>query len=218
MSQEVILMERLRYTNLINILKDNKIKVIFPSVLLSATLVLGGCSVAPENSQDTSSNEIITSAITDGAGMVASEVNTVSTETYEKVMNADTVVEKSISGTIELASSISNATDEYKQSEQYKEDVERLKTEFNSLVDWLQGKTEIHGYTINDVGSTTIQAAKDAISYIDGVIESYIPDYKEKAKEKAAELGDFAWDKATDAGAWVLNKGEEFADEVERKR
>ena len=214
-------MDKLQYTNFINILKNNKIKIIFPSVVLSATLVLGGCSSVPENENvDTGSSDIVSSVVADGADQIAivfDEETSVINRINEKISDADTVVEKSITGTIELAKSISSATDEYRQTEQYKQDVERLKTEFDTLVNWVLGKTEIDGYTIKDVGNETIDLAKEAISYIDEVIESYIPDYKDKAKEKLSELGDTAWDIATDLGALGYDKAQEFKDDVLEK-
>lgn len=210
-------MEMLRYTEFINMLKNNKIKIIFPSIMLSATLVLGGCSADIKNEDvDVSSNDALISVIDEGTSLATNQ-GIESAEEHEESLDADTVVEKAISGTIDLADTISEASDEFKQSEAYQQSVERLKTEFNTLVDWLMGKTEINGYTIKDVSSETVSMAKNAVTYVDGVIESYIPDYKDKAKEKLNELADTGWDLATDAGAWLLNKGQEFADEVQEK-
>ena len=205
-------MTNFRYSNLIEELKGRKCKLILPTLALSTTLVLSGCgSMATENANVSNEDDIVTNEQT-------MEEDNIFNDVYEKSKDADTAVERSITGTIELASSIANATDEYKETKEYKQDVERLKDEFDTLVNWLLGKTEIDGYTIKDVGSKTVSLAKDAVSSIDGVIESYIPDYKDKAKKKLSELGDFAWDKATDGGAWLLNKGEEFANEVKEKR
>ena len=206
-------MKDFRYTDIANMLKKNKIKVICPSVFLSATLVLGGCSAAESqdavntNSDEATMEEVVTNDETSKLG----EIN-------EKIADADTVVEKSITGTIELAKTVAEATDEFKQTEEYQQTKEQLINEFDTLVNWLLGNTEIDGYTINDIGSDTVDLAKDAVSYIDDVIESYIPEYKDKAKEKLSALGEFIWDKSTDVGAWLLNKGEEFADDVNEKR
>lgn len=184
-------------------------------IALSVTLAMGisGCTSEKESDSTTVTSTEVTSAETNE---VSEESNMV-IDAYEKSMEADTRVEQSITGTMELAKSISEATDEYRNTEQYKQDVERLKTEFDTLVNWLLGKTEIDGYTVKDVGTETVDLAKDALSYMDGVIESYIPDYKDKAKEKLSELGDFLWDKGTDFGAYLLNKGEEFANDVKEK-
>ena len=214
MSQEVILVDRFRYTKLINILKDNKIKVIFPSVLLSATLVLSGCATNEVEVTDTNNEQSIEETVTnEESNNVAGAITNIT----DKASEADTVVEGAISGTIELAKSVAGATDEYRQTEEYQQDVEQLKAEFDALVNFILGRAEYNGYKISDVGSDVVDYAKEAVSYIDGVIESYIPDYKDKAKEKLSELGSFAWDKGTDAGAWLLNKGEEFASEVKEK-
>ncbi len=209
-------MDNFRYTKVLEALKNKKWKVIVPTVFLSATLVLSGCATTEKTDENISNDvavETTTEEVIEESNGFVDAVN----DAYEKSMEADTMVQQAITGTMELGKSIVNATDEYRQTETYKEDVARLKTEFDAIVNFLLGKTEINGYTIKDVGSETLETAKDAVSYLDGVIESYIPDYKDKAKEKLSELGNLAWDKATDFGAILYNKGQDFKDEVLEK-
>ena len=189
-------------------------------ITLAVTLSLGvvGCSNSNENTSGVASYETSNMEQNVEPEMSEStEESNIVIDAYEKSMEADTAVQQSITGTIELTKSIAEATDEYRATEEYQQNVEQLKTEFDALVNWLLGKTEIDGYTIKDVGNETITLAKDGLSYMDGVIESYIPDYKDKAKEKLSELGNFLWDKTTDLGASALDKGQEWIDEVKEK-
>lgn len=189
-------------------------------ITLAVTLSLGvtGCSNSNENTSGVASYETSNMEQNVEPEMSEStEESNIVIDAYEKSMEADTAVQQSITGTIELTKSIAEATDEYRTTEEYQQNVEQLKTEFDALVNWLLGKTEIDGYTIKDVGNETVTLAKDGLSYMDGVIESYIPDYKDKAKEKLSELGNFLWDKTTDLGASALDKGQEWIDEVKEK-
>lgn len=172
-------------------------------ITLVVTLSLGvaGCSNSNENTSGVASYE--TSSMEQNVEPEMSESTEESNiviDAYEKSMEADTAVQQSITGTIELTKSIAEATDEYRATEEYQQNVEQLKTEFDALVNWLLGKTEIDGYTIKDVGNETVTLAKDGLSYMDGVIES-----------------NFLWDKTTDLGASALDKGQEWIDEVKEK-
>ena len=203
-------------------IKDKLLDVLKKAVpiTLAVSLSLGvvGCSSSKENTSGAASYETSTeSEDTQSSVAETTEETNMVVDAYEKSMDADTAVEQSITGTMELAKSVSEATDEYRATEEYQQNVEALKTEFDTLINWLLGKTEIDGYTIQDVGNGTIDLAKDAVYYVDGVIESYIPDYKDKAKEKLSELGNFLWDKTTDLGASALDKGQEWIDEVKEK-
>lgn len=172
-------------------------------ITLAVTLSLGvaGCSNSNENTSGVASYETSSTEQNVEPEMNEStEESNIVIDAYEKSMEADTAVQQSITGTIELTKSIAEATDEYRATEEYQQNVEQLKTEFDALVNWLLGKTEIDGYTIKDVGNETVTLAKDGLSYMDGVIES-----------------NFLWDKTTDLGASALDKGQEWIDEVKEK-
>ena len=177
------------------------------SLILAGTLsmTLVGCVSNDTKTDDSGSeipkeqpNEGVRGALDNVAESAGSAVN----DEYEKV-KGDNAVEAAITVMIDGAEKVGNATEEYKQTEEYQEAKEQVISNFD---------------TIHDVSDTTKEKAKSALNTLDGYIEKNIPDYKEKAKEKLKKAGDWIWDKSTDAGAYIKDKGSEWLDEVRSKQ
>ncbi len=192
------------------------------SLILAGTLsmTLVGCVSNDTKTDDSGSeipkeqpNEGVRGALDNVAESAGSAVN----DEYEKV-KGDNAVEAAITVMIDGAEKVGNATEEYKQTEEYQEAKEQVISNFDTLLGFCFNNKEIDGYTIHDVSDTTKEKAKSALNTLDGYIEKNIPDYKEKAKEKLKKAGDWIWDKSTDAGAYIKDKGSEWLDEVRSKQ
>lgn len=191
-------------------------KKLFSLVLagtLSMTLV--GCGANEVNNTENTNttneqpNEEATNNVVDG-------VKKTVTDEYDKIQG-DNAVEAAITVMIDGAEKVGNATDEFKQTEEYQEAKKELVSNFDTLLGFCFNDQEIDGYTIHDVSDNVKEKAKSALTTLDGYIEKNIPDYKDKAKEKLKEAGAWLYDKSTDLGAYVKEKGSEWLDEVEEK-
>lgn len=187
------------------------------SLILAGTLsmTLVGCGAnevnTAENTNTTNEqpNEEATNNVVDGVK------NAVSDE-YDKIQG-DNAVEAAITVMIDGAEKVGNATEEFKQTEEYQDAKEQLVSNFDTLLGFCFNDQEIDGYTIHDVSDNVKDKAKSALTTLDGYIEKNIPDYKEKAKEKLEKAGAWLYDKSTDLGAYVKEKGSAWLDDVEEK-
>lgn len=191
-------------------------KKLFSLVLagtLSMTLV--GCGANEVNNTENTNttneqpNEEATNNVVDG-------VKKTVTDEYDKIQG-DNAVEAAITVMIDGAEKVGNATDEFKQTEEYQDAKEQLVSNFDTLLGFCFNDQEIDGYTIHDVSDNVKEKAKSALTTLDGYIEKNIPDYKEKAKEKLEKAGAWLYDKSTDLGAYVKEKGSTWLDDVEEK-
>lgn len=137
-------------------------------------------------------------------------------EEYDKVEGSN-AVEAAITIMTDSASELANATDEVKQTESYQKTKEEAMDNFDTIFNFLFNGEEINGYTVNDVSDSTVEMAKKSLGTLDSYIESYIPEYKEKAKEKLSDAGEWLWDKSTDLGAYVMDKGANWLDDAKEK-
>lgn len=178
---------------------------------LSFTLV--GCGV---NETKNSNEENITNEQSvDDVAVSTEEKNFVEKE-YDKVEGSN-AVEAAITIMTDSASELANATEEVKQTESYQKTKEQAMDNFDTIFNFLFNGEEINGYTINDVSDSTVEMAKNSLGTLDSYIESYIPEYKEKAKEKLSDAGEWLWDKSTDLGAYVMDKGTNWLDDAKEK-
>lgn len=178
---------------------------------LSFTLV--GCGV---NETKNSNEENITNEQSvDDVAVSTEEKNFVEKE-YDKVEGSN-AVEAAITIMTDSASELANATDEVKQTESYQKTKEEAMDNFDTIFNFLFNGEEINGYTVNDVSDSTVEMAKNSLGTLDSYIESYIPEYKEKAKEKLSDAGEWLWDKSTDLGAYVMDKGANWLDDAKEK-
>ena len=191
-------------------------KKLFSLVLagtLSMTLV--GCGANEVNNTENTNttneqpNEEATNNVVDG-------VKKTVTDEYDKIQG-DNAVEAAITVMIDGAEKVGNATEEFKQTEEYQDAKEQLVSNFDTLLGFCFNDQEIDGYTIHDVSDNVKDKAKSALTTLDGYIEKNIPDYKEKAKEKLEKAGAWLYDKSTDLGAYVKEKGSAWLDDVEEK-
>ena len=191
-------------------------KKLFSLVLagtLSMTLV--GCGANEVNNTENTNttneqpNEEATNNVVDG-------VKKTVTDEYDKIQG-DNAVEAAITVMIDGAEKVGNAAEEFKQTEEYQDAKEQLVSNFDTLLGFCFNDQEIDGYTIHDVSDNVKEKAKSALTTLDGYIEKNIPDYKEKAKEKLEKAGAWLYDKSTDLGAYVKEKGSTWLDDVEEK-
>lgn len=178
---------------------------------LSFTLV--GCGV---NETKNSNEENITNEQSvDDVALNTEEKNFIEEE-YDKVEGSN-AVEAAITIMTDSASELANATEELKQTESYQKTKEQAMDNFDTIFNFLFNGEEINGYTVNDVSDSTVEMAKKSLGTLDSYIESYIPEYKEKAKEKLSDAGEWLWDKSTDLGAYVMDKGTNWLDDAKEK-
>ncbi len=178
---------------------------------LSFTLV--GCGVNEVKVSDEASTTNEQSV--DDVALNTEEKNFIEEE-YDKVEGSN-AVEAAITIMTDSASELANATEELKQTESYQKTKEQAMDNFDTIFNFLFNGEEINGYTVNDVSDSTVEMAKKSLGTLDSYIESYIPEYKEKAKEKLSDAGEWLWDKSTDLGAYVMDKGTNWLDDAKEK-
>ncbi len=113
---------------------------------------------------------------------------------YEKVQG-ESAVEASITVMMDSFDAVMNATDEYKQTEQYQNDVEKVKQNWYDLRDFVAGDKEINGCTFSELSEPV----------------------KEKVLAALEKLSSWAWDKSTDVGAYLKEKVPEWKDTLSEK-
>lgn len=138
-------------------------------------------------------------------------------ESISKALEADTAVEGALSFMLSTAENLGSASASATQTESFKKNKETVRANFDALISFLKGETEIEGYTINDISDTTKEKVIQAVLSLDTSIETYISEYKDKAKEKLQQLGSWGWDKSTGIGAYLKDKGLDWLNEVEGK-
>lgn len=178
---------------------------------LSFTLVGCGVNETKNNDKENITNE----QSVDDVAVTTEEKNFIEEE-YDKVEGSN-AVEAAITIMTDSASELANATDEVKQTESYQKTKEEAMDNFDTIFNFLFNGEEINGYTVNDVSDSTVEMAKKSLGTLDSYIESYIPEYKEKAKEKLSDAGEWLWDKSTDLGAYVMDKGANWLDDAKEK-
>lgn len=179
---------------------------------LSFTLV--GCGINETKTNDEA--DITNEQTVDEVAVNTEEKNFIEKE-YDKVEGSN-AVEAAITIMTDSASELANATEEVKQTESYQKTKEQALDNFDTIFNFLFNGEEINGYTANDVSDSTVEMAKNALGTLDDYIESYIPEYKDKAKEKLSDAGEWLWDKSTDLGSYVMDKGSSWLDEAKEKR
>ncbi|MBQ9011044.1 MAG: hypothetical protein IJ093_00130 [Bacilli bacterium] len=138
----------------------------------------------------------------------------------EEIQTEDpsTAVESAITIMIDGAERLSEASEEAKQTESYQNEKEEVLRNFDVLFGFLFNHKEIDGYTIDDVSESTKERAKEALFELDKYIEVYIPDYKEKAKEKLQDAKEFLEDKGSDAFAWLSDEYDNLKEKTLEKK
>lgn len=207
--------------NIDNLQFSKKLLSLILAGSLSMTLV--GCASneassneSKENTMEQPEEEIENTSVRGALDNIGEKAGNAINDEYEKV-KGDNAVEAAITIMIDGAEKVANATDEFKQTKEYEEAKESVKENFDTLLQFCAGEKEIDGYTIDEVSDKTKEKAKDALHTLDAYIESNIPDYKEKAKEKLEAAGEWLWDKSTDAGSYLKEKGSQWLDDVEEK-
>ena len=193
------------------------------SLILAGSLsfTLAGCASNQASSNENNDSTIEqpeeeNTGIRGALDNIGEKAGTAINDEYEKV-KGDDAVEAAITIMIDGAEKVANATDEFKQTKEYEEAKESVKENFDTLLQFCSGEKELDGYTIDEVSDKTKEKAKNALHTLDAYIESNIPEYKEKAKEKLKSAGEWLWDKSTDAGAYLKEKGSQWLDDVEEK-
>jgi len=181
---------------------------------LSMTLVGCGVNETSTNVNNTDTSKEAPSA--ENQNTVVDSVKGAVSSEYDKVKD-DNAVETAITIMIDGASTVGNATDEFKQTKEYQDAKEELISNFDTLLGFCFNNQEINGYTFSDVSDNTKEKAMSALNILDDTIERNIPDYKDKAKQKLKEFGAMVYDKSTDLGAYVKDLGSRWLDDVNEK-
>lgn len=200
-------------------MKKNKRKIWIAKNRVMAMILAGtlsfslmGCSVSETKSEESSQTPIEEPQNTEDVAVTDAGQEAVTNE--EEASNA---VEAAITLMLDEAEFLASASEEAKQTEAYQQAKEQTMDNFDTLFTFLFQGGEINGYTIHDVSDSTIQMAKDALYSLDNYIEQYIPEYKEKAKAKLQSARAWLWDKSTDLGAYLSEKGSQWIDDVKEK-
>ncbi len=183
-----------------------KAGAVLTSFALVTTLV--GCG----NTKSTSEEPEVDTAI--GA---STEKPQIDSEVLASQEEASSAVESAVTIMIESTEALAESSEEAKQTESYQAAKETTKQNFDDLFGFLFQDEEIAGYTISEVGRNTVSFCKDGLVTLDAYIESYIPEYKDKAKEKLKSAGVWVEDKLTDLGAWGINKSSELKEKTLQK-
>jgi len=203
-------------TKIKNLKFSNKLFSLILAGTLSMTLVGCGSNEVNTTENTNTTNEQPSEEATNSQNTVVDGVKDAVSSEYEKV-KGDNAVEAAITVMLDGAEKVGDATDEFKQTEEYQEAKDQLVSNFDTLLGFCFNDKEINGYTIHDVSDNVKEKAKSALYTLDGYIEKNIPDYKEKAKEKLKAAGAWLYDKSTDIGAAVVDKGSQWLDEVKEK-
>lgn len=130
----------------------------------------------------------------------------------------ESAVETAIDLMITEAENLSEASEEAKQTESYQKAKEESLKNFDDLFNFIFNDKEIAGYTIDEVSDNIVNKAKETLSQLDQYIETYIPDYKYKIKEKLNTAKEFLEDKGTDVLSWAADKYDDIKQKVKEKR
>lgn len=197
------------------------------TLLLTGTLVLSMAGCAKQSqSAEVSSSSITTEQIKDaytekGSSSSAAELSSASSTSpgieviNNNLENADSAVEAAIGIMLESAEQLSLASDQAKETEAYQKAKEETKQNFDDLFRFLLGEKEIAGYTIDDVKDSTKETVLNALFTLDNYIEEYIPDYKNKAKEKLNSIKEWLTsDETVEKIAEYYNKFRDYKDRI----
>lgn len=184
-----------------NFTVTQKAGAVLTSFALAATLVGCGSGKSSEESAPTTIEAPI------------EEPQVESTQTEE----ASSAVESAVTIMIDTAETLAESSEEAKQTESYQAAKETTKQNFDDLFGFMFQGEEIAGYTISDVGHNTVSFCGDSLMMLDTYIESYIPEYKDKAKEKLKSAVVWLEDKGTDFGAWAINEGKNLKEKTLQK-
>lgn len=187
------------------------------TLLLTGTLMLNivGCAKQSQRAEVTASN--ITTEQIKSANTTESENSTPPGQEIitDNLENADSAVEAAIGIMLETADQLADSTEKAKQTEAYQKAKEETKKNFDDLFRFLLGEKEIDGYTIDDVKTSTKETVVKALYTLDNYIEEYIPDYKEKAKDKLNQLKEWLTsDETIDKIAEYYNKIRDYKDRI----
>ena len=213
-------MTNLKYTKFINVLKNNKYKLLLSAVILSGALVLSGCA--------NSSNVVETENTP--VSNIPSETNAV--ENTNNKSSEDEVVsyfddmEKSVTNMLSSDS-----------VQSVKDDAIDI---FITATDFLFYGGEIKGYTFSELSTETKESVIESVETIDSEIEKHYPGYKVEVSEKynmgkdwlsekmknllsitEKELGEETWDslletkiKISDAGSSLVESASKVYENV----
>lgn len=168
--------------------------------ILAGTLM--GCSTNVDAKESNVSSVVSQQASSSSNGSKKSDV-------YQ-IDDADSAVEKSIEIMIDGAERVAESTEKTKDTEAYIKAKEEAINNFITLVDFLEGDTEIAGYTVDQVEDSTIEYAKQSLDELDADLERIYPNYKEELKEKGIEIMDWLEEKGTDLAARGYDKYQEL--------
>lgn len=217
-------MTNLKYTKFINVLKNNKYKLLLSAVILSGALVLSGCA--------NSSNVVETENTP--VSNIPSETNAVENTKDNEITEEDVVsyfddMEKSVTNMLSSDS-----------VQSVKDDAIDI---FITATDFLFYGGEIKGYTFSELSTETKESVIESVETIDSEIEKHYPGYKVEVSEKynmgkdwlsekmknllsitEKELGEETWDslletkiKISDAGSSLVESASEVYEKTKQK-
>ncbi len=185
------------------------------ALLLTGALALSISGCAKENQSAQIESNSYTSSQSVSESSEAASTSPGKEIINNNIENADSAVEAAIGIMLESAEQLSESSEKAKQTEAYQNAKEKTKENFDDLFRFLLGEKEIAGYTINDVKTTTKEKAIDALFKLDNYIEEYIPDYKNKAKEKLNDIKEWLTsDETVDKIADYYNKFRDYKDRI----
>ena len=205
-------------TELLEKLSNLKLGKKAPTLALIAVLATPGLMGCSSNDVEEVNNNPVSEVINDKEVITEEgQEQSALEESIDKALNADTEVEAAIGLMIDAAKGLAEASEEAKQSEGYQASKEQTKKNFHLIADFLFNGGEIEGYKASEVSESTKLKAISALTSLDGTIEEYIPEYKDRAKETMKKFGGWLWDKSTDAGSILKDKGLKWLDETNEK-
>ena len=194
------------------------------AIAIAGSLTAGLVGCTSNEVMEENYNEVTTEQVTSAnEEATVEEVNTnVATSDQSNtneatVEEASSTVDDAIDEMIDNAKDLASTSNKEKFSEAYEETKEQTKENFREVVDFLFNGGEIAGYTASEVKEETVEKAEDGLEIMDGYIESYIPDYKDRAKEKLHNAGDYLEEKGTDIAAGIYNKYQDLKNKTIEK-
>ena len=197
-----------------------KVGSIITSFVLAGTLI--GCTAKnKEESTDANiaSSELVIENINSSSMELIDSANSSSDASFveKHIEESDSAVEAALGIMIEGTEKLSEASEQAKSTEEYKEAKEQALENFDDLYGFLFNEEEIAGYTREEVQESTIQYAEETLYDLDNYIEGYFPEYKDKLKEKMKKAEAWLEEKGTDLAASGYNKIQELKEKTLEK-
>lgn len=207
--------------------KDFKVFKRVTTALLSFALVISLSGCFKKEGEGVSSSDLSSLSSSDSAMNISesaySSDSYVSTsESESSVSDSVSTEEKSASESVSeeldrILARASELKDTVKNSDAYKSVKEDTKRNFKEVVDFLFNGGEINGYTSSEVSSSVKEKAISVLNKLDGYIEEYIPDYKDRALSRWKQFKEYAEEKGTDVIASGYDKYQEIKEKVLKK-